>query len=70
MRVLTTYKDYIKEAIAILKTESGHVRISSFSISDRDEDTRQFLNLTLAATTSILVGTMYRSCTVGCWFTS
>lgn len=66
MKVLKTYAEFISEATNILQIERGQVRISSFNLSVRNEDTERFLDLTLAAPSSIMIGTSYSSCTVGC----
>lgn len=66
MKILKTYPDFISEALSILQKERGKVRVSSFNLSVRDEDTKRFLELTLAAPSSIMVGTSYNLCTAGC----
>lgn len=66
MKVLKNYEEFISEAIRILQKERGDVRVSSFNLSVRNEDTKQFLDLTLAARSSIMIGTLYRTCTEAC----
>lgn len=66
--IITSYEQYIREAIKIIKNNSGPIRISSYGISFKsDSITREFLDLVIKeGNSTIIVGTSYNICTPDC----
>ena len=66
--IITSYEQYIREAIKIIKNNLGPIRISSYGIFFKpDSLTREFLDLVIKeGNSTILVGTSYSTCTPDC----
>ena len=66
--IITSYEQYIREAIKIIKNNSGPIRIASYGIFFKpDSLTREFLDLVIkGGNCTILVGTSYNTCIPDC----
>lgn len=65
--IITTYDQYIEQALNIINNNEGLIRISSFGLGAfPDTLTETFINEVKKHPSKIIVGTTYLECTEGC----